>query len=189
VHISSCTISEFDQHRLKIETPAEIKRSSSGTGTLRPQPGGIWGQSTASFVAYCLLSNIHLPANVFAASSSGSSLRISKSLARLKLYNQNPSSLSIYGGVLLIVSDSVSRPSSISEIKSTFLADPLSRQLTNSSLLIRFSKPFVIAASPRLKELVLGFSDLSGEISFHPLSNFLLGLHMPGKKALFYAIV
>jgi hypothetical protein len=76
--ISSFTISGFDQHRLKIETVLEIKRSDSGTGILCAQPGGICGQSTASFVTDCLLSNAYLPANVFAASSSGSSLRICK---------------------------------------------------------------------------------------------------------------
>jgi hypothetical protein len=44
----------------------------------------------------------------------------------------------------------------ISAIQSTFLADPFARWFPNSNCLIRFSKPFVIAANPRLKEFVLG---------------------------------
>jgi hypothetical protein len=90
--------------------------------------------------------------------------------------NQSPSSLSIYGSILLIFSDSVSRPLRISEIESIFLADPLSRQFANSSLLIRFSKRFVNAAVPRLKELLFGGFMICRTKFFHPLSNFQLPL-------------
>jgi hypothetical protein len=79
------------------------KRLMLGLGTVRAQAGGISGNPTASFVAYCLLSNADLPAKAFAAFLSGSSLPISISLDRRKLYNQNPSSLLISGCFLLIV--------------------------------------------------------------------------------------
>jgi hypothetical protein len=113
----------------------------AGRGALRAEPGWICEQPIAPFITICLLSNTQVPPNIFLPASSMWSLPISKSLTRFNGSIPNPSSSSICGGLLLIISDSVSRSSSFSQIESTFVGYPLSRRLTSADPLIRFSKP------------------------------------------------
>jgi hypothetical protein len=98
-----------------------------------------------------------VPTNIFLPASSMLSLRVSKSLTRLKPYIPNPSCSSFCVCLLLIISDLVSRPSHISQIESIVVPHPLRRRVTTSAQLIRFSKPLGIPASPGFRELALSF--------------------------------